>query len=450
MSEEQYIKLFEEENGTLRAGSCEVMNDRREAAMNDFKRLRFPSRKVERYRYTDAGKAFAPDFGLNLRRLNFNVDPYEAYRCSVPHMDSTLYYMINDIFYASSLPKRTCHGDVYVGSLRAYSLSHPEFVKSRYGRLASTEDDAVTALNTALAQDGLLIYIPENHKEKETLQVVNLMCGSVDLMTFRRVLIVVGDGAEVNILSCEHNMDEGLFLTSCVSEVFLGKEAKLSLYSVEETSERNTLFENLYIRQAAGSRLEYVTLSLRGGVTCRRADVIMAGSGAETRMMGAVVAAGKEKVDNNLLIDHRAGKCRSDVLFKYILDGDAVGAFAGKVLVREGAQKTESQETNANMCVSPAARMYTQPMLEIYADDVKCNHGSTVGQMDEAAMFYMAQRGISRDEARLLLQHAFVNEVIDCIRLEPLRDRLSQMVDQRFRYGRKVCGGCNLCRENKK
>lgn len=450
MSEDQYIKLFEEEGEALRSGSCEVMNARRIAAMDDFKRLRFPSQKVERYHYTNAAEAFAPDFGLNLRRLHFNVDPYKAYRCSIPNMGTALYYMVNDIFYASPQAGRAPLDEIYVGSLRTYSLAHPEFVERYYGRIAQTGSDAITALNTALAQDGLLIYVPEGRKVKDTLQMVNLMCGSVDLMTFRRVLIVLADGAELNLLSCEHSLDKGLFLTSVVSEIFVGNNARLSLYSVEETSESNTLFDNLYIHQEAGSKVEYLTLTLRGGLTRRRADVVLAGSGAETRMMGAVVADGKEKVDNNLLVDHSAEGCKSDVLFKYVLDGDAIGAFAGKVLVREGAQKTESQETNANMCVSPTARMYAQPMLEIYADDVKCNHGSTVGQMDDDALFYMAQRGISPDEARLLLQHAFVNEVIDRIRLEPLRDRLSQMVDQRFRFGRKACGDCKLCADKGK
>ena len=139
--------------------------------------------------------------------------------------------------------------------------------------------------------------------------------------------------------------------------------------------------------------------------------------------------------------------CQSDILYKYVLDGKSVGAFAGRVLVRPDAQKTESVETNSNLCVSPDAHMYTQPMLEIYADDVKCNHGSTVGQIDEAALFYMAQRGVSPDEARLLLQHAFVNEVISRIELPALRDRLSLMVEQRFRHASSAgCADCGLCK----
>ena len=194
--------------------------------------------------------------------------------------------------------------------------------------------------------------------------------------------------------------------------------------------------------------MEYCAATLQGGLTRRSCDFMFQGEGSDARIMGAVIADGEQHVDNNLLIDHQKGKCKSNVLFKYVLDGNAVGAFAGKVMVRPNAQKTDSQETNANLCVSPSARMFTQPMLEIYADDVKCNHGSTVGQMNQNALFYMAQRGITPEEARLLMQHAFVNEVIDQIHLIPLRERLSAMVMQRFRHGENACGDCNLCRND--
>jgi len=151
-------------------------------------------------------------------------------------------------------------------------------------------------------------------------------------------------------------------------------------------------------------------------------------------------------VDNNTVIDHRAAHCVSNELYKYVLDDNAVGAFAGLILVEHGAQKTISQETNQNLCASKTARMYSQPMLEIYADDVKCAHGSTVGQLNDAALFYMRQRGIPLNEAKLLLELAFINEVIDKMELEPLRDRLHHLVEQRFRGQLGKCSGCNLCR----
>ena len=151
-------------------------------------------------------------------------------------------------------------------------------------------------------------------------------------------------------------------------------------------------------------------------------------------------------MDNHTIIDHKVPHCTSNELYKYVLDGEATGAFAGRVLVRKDAQKTISEERNQNLCVTKEARMYTQPMLEIYADDVKCAHGSTVGQLNDAALFYMQQRGISAKEAKLLLQFAFINEVVDTIQLAPLRDRLHHLVEKRFRGELSKCEGCKLCR----
>ena len=161
---------------------------------------------------------------------------------------------------------------------------------------------------------------------------------------------------------------------------------------------------------------------------------------------GVVVADGQQRVDNSLVVDHVAPSCTSDMLYKYVLDGHSVGAFAGLVLVEKGAQKSLSQQTNANICAAPTARAFSQPMLEIYADDVKCNHGSTIGKLDESALFYMRQRGIAEREARLILQQAFVGDVLRHIELERLRERLAHLVEMRFRGELSACAGCKMCR----
>ena len=203
---------------------------------------------------------------------------------------------------------------------------------------------------------------------------------------------------------------------------------------------------NVYIDQQADSRVNHNVITLHNGVTRNLTDLVFSGEGAECYLNGCVIADKTQHVDNNTLIDHRVPHCTSNELYKYVLDDSAVGAFAGKVLVRKDAQKTSSQERNQNLCVTKQARMFTQPMLEIYADDVKCAHGSTVGQLNDAALFYMRQRGISLKEARLLLQFAFINEVVDSIRLEPLRDRLHYLVEKRFRGELSKCEGCKLCK----
>ena len=401
---------------------------------------------MERYKYTDMAPLFAPDYGLNLNRLEIPVDPYEAFRCDVPNLSTSLYFVVNDAFYTKLQPKGHLPEGVIIGSLAEEAAKKPHLIGKYYSRIAKTDGDAITALNTMMAQDGLLVYVPKGTKVDRTVQVINILRSDVDLMANRRVLIIVEPEAEIKLLFCDHAVDDRKFLTTQVIEAYVGDNAGLDLYCLEETHAKNTRVSNLYIEQQANSRVNHNIITLHNGVTRNKTDLAFCGEGAECNLCGCVIADKQQHVDNNTLIDHRVPHCTSNELYKYVLDGHATGAFAGRVLVRHGAQKTVSQETNQNLCATKEARMYTQPMLEIYADDVKCAHGSTVGQLNDAAMFYMQQRGIPVKEAKLLLEFAFINEVIDQMQLAPLRDRLHYLVEKRFRGELNKCEGCNLCK----
>ncbi len=445
-SEKQYIDLYAEQKHLICSHSADALNAVRDAAFDDFKRLGFPSRKVERYKYTDIGALFAPDYGLNLSRLDIPVDPYSVFSCDVPNLSTSLYFVVNDIFCRKALPKASLPDGVEVMSLCEAAALHPDLVASRYARLALTADDGVTALNTMLAQDGLFIHVPKGVKVDRAIQVVNILRADVDMMVNRRVLIVMDEGAEAQLLFCDDSADDRRFLSTQVIEAYVAENASLDLYCLEETHEKNVRVSNVYVEQQAHSRMSHNVITLHNGVTRNMLNLSLKGEGAECWCNGCVIADKEQHVDNNTLIDHQASHCDSHELYKYVLDGHAKGAFAGRVLVRQGAQKTTSQETNQNLCMTKTARMYTQPMLEIYADDVKCSHGSTVGQLNDAALFYMQQRGIDQREAKLLLEFAFVGEVIDNIKLEPLRDRLHQLVEKRFRGELGKCQGCRLTR----
>lgn len=445
-SEKQYIDLYTEQRQTIFDHSADVMNAVRDKAFDDFKRQGFPTRKVERYKYTDMQEVFAPDYGLNLNRLEIPVDPYEAFRCDVPNLSTSLYFVVNDQFYSKALPKVKLPEGVIVGSLSTVATERPDLVSRYYGRIAKTEDDAVTALNTMLAEDGLLVYVPKGVQLDRTIQVINILRADVDLMVNRRVLIVVEEGASASLLFCDHAADDRNFLGTQVIEAYVADNASLELNCMEETHLKNKRISNVYIEQQRDSRVNHNVITLHNGMTRNRLDLVFKGEGAECHCNGCVIADKTQHVDNNTLIDHQVPHCTSNELYKYVLDDKAVGAFAGKVLVRKDAQKTLSQETNQNLCATKEARMYTQPMLEIYADDVKCNHGSTVGQLNDAALFYMQQRGVSKEEAKLLLEFAFINEVIDKMQLEPLRDRLHHLVEMRFRGKLNKCEGCKLCK----
>ena len=449
-SERQYIELYEQARQMIRDHAPEAMNAVRDRAFEDFRRLGFPSQKVERYKYTNLQKLFAPDYGVNLSRLQIPVDPYQAFRCDVPNLSTSLYFVVNDMFYNDDKPKGHLPEGVIIGSVRDY----PEIAGKYYARLAKTGEDAVTALNTMLAQDGMLVYVPKSVKVDRAVQVINILKATPrnaqrpvpDLMVNRRVLIILEACAEIKILFCDHAADDRNFLATQVIEAYVGENASLDLYCMEETHYKNVRVSNVYIDQQAGSRVNHNVITLHNGVTRNKLDLTFSGEGAECQCYGCVIADKQQHVDNNTLITHKAPHCTSNELYKYVLDEQAVGAFAGRVLVEHGAQKTASQMTNQNLTATREARMYTQPMLEIYADDVKCAHGSTVGQLNDAALFYMRQRGISLNEAKLLLQNAFINEVIDKMKLEPLRDRLHYLVEKRFRGELNKCDGCRLCK----
>ena len=456
-SEQQYIELYQQARQVIMDHAPEAMNAVRDQAFEDFRRQGFPSKKVERYKYTDLQQLFAPDYGVNLNRLEIPVDPYQAFRCDVPNLSTNLYFVVNDMFYRDDKPKGHLPEGVIIGSFRG----NYDFIEKYYAKLANTSEDAVTALNTMLAQDGMLVYVPRNVKVDRAIQVINILKGFPtpqrggetedrggvpDLMVNRRVLIVLEEGAEIKMLFCDHAADDKNFLATQVIEAYVGENASLDLYCLEETHAKNVRVSNVYIDQQRDSRVTHNVITLHNGTTRNRLDLTFSGEGAECNCYGCVIADKQQHVDNNTLIIHKVPHCTSNELYKYVLDDKATGAFAGRVLVEHGAQKTTSQMTNQNLTATKEARMYTQPMLEIYADDVKCAHGSTVGQLNDAALFYMRQRGISLDEAKLLLQNAFINEVIDQMKLEPLRDRLHYLVEKRFRGELNKCSGCRLCK----
>ena len=449
---DQYIEIYRAHLDLLVNGSCAPMNEPRAAACAQLMEQGLPTRKDERYKYTDVEADFAPDYGVNLRRVAPKDDPYATFKCQVPNLSTSLFFVVNDVPCAAPECSRALLPEgVLVCSLREAGEQHPELLERYYNQAACTDrdfrtgHDGVTLLNTMLAQDGVLVYLPAGTVLKAPIQIVNVASASIDLLSVRRILVVAEEGAQGAVLLCDHAEGHGRALTTQVVELFAGPRAKVDLYSIEETTAQTTRYSTLYAEQAAGSRVTYNGVALTCGTSRNRIDVRLRGEGATTALYGAVIADKEQHVDNNILVEHLAPKCTSDMLYKYVLDDHSLGAFAGKVYVAPGAQQTASEQTNANLCAAPTARALSQPMLEIYADDVKCNHGSTIGKLDESALFYMRQRGIPEGEARLLLQHAFVNEVLRHVEIEHLQERLSHLVELRFRGELSKCRGCRGC-----
>lgn len=448
-SKHQYISLFRDNEAAINAGSAPVLNSLRPEALRVLEASDLPIKGMEGYEKTDVNAMFAPDYGLNIMRLNIPADIAGAWKCDVPNMSTLLGVVANDTFIPSSgLDGRLPEGVLFT-SLRKAAMEHPDLVAKYYGHAAQLSDPAV-ALNTMLTQDGVFIFIPRGVKLSKPLQIVNIFSAPTPMMAARRLLVVMEEEAEAQILVCDHTQDnENAYLSSEVVELHLGHGARLDYYNIEESSALTTRHSQLFANQTAHSALMVNSSTLTCGTTRNSFTINVNGERCETRLAGMAIASDKMQIDNAVNLRHLAPKCYSQQLFKYVADDNASCAFQGLILVSNDAPFTDAFQTCRSILASPDARMHAKPQLEIYNDEVKCSHGATTGQLDAKALFYMRTRGIPETEARVMLMQAFMSDVIDTVKMEGLNDRLRHLVEKRFAGKGALCGDCRAtCREN--
>ena len=277
------------------------------------------------------------------------------------------------------------------------------------------------------------------------VQIVNIMRSDVDFMANSHNLVIAEQGAKVQVLVCDHTADDVRFFSNRVTEVFVAENATYEHYKLENVSRKTTDVSTLLIDQAQNSTVLGNIITLLNGVTRNNVEIELDGENCETTLCGMALSDQNQVLDNYTSILHNKPNCHSTELFKYVLDDEAKGGFTGRLYVARDAQKTRAYQTNRNILLNRSAKMRTKPQLEIHADDVKCSHGATIGQLDEKAMFYMRQRGISEKEARLLLMYAFTADVIENIRIDALKDRIKMLVEKRLRGELSKCEGCSIC-----
>lgn len=415
MSGQSYLELFQQQRELIDGGSDSLMNSLRSQASDCFLKNGFPDNRIEEFRRTNLSEWFEPDWGMNLSRTRKNTE-------------------------------RQIPDGAFVGSIAEFAELYPEVAASHYGRLADMEKPGIVAFNTMFVQNGMAVYVPDGVTVKNPVQLISKLEASVDVLDNRRILLVMGANSSLRLMLCDRSSSEKKGLTTMVMESYVGQGSHLEIYDLEETGAQNCRVAEYFIDQAADSSIEANFITVHNGKTRNSVFQKFQGRGSSIKINGAAVLDGNQHVDNLSVVDHRYPDCTSDELFKYVLDNDAVGSFAGKVLVRPGSNNTVSHQTNRNICLTKSARMFTQPQLEIYADDVKCSHGATVGQLDEKALFYMQQRGIPFAEARMLLMLAFLGEVLDQISLETLKVRLLSLVEKRLRHAESKCDSCQICK----
>lgn len=442
--EANYINLFKNYREVLKQYAAPLMDAKREAAFRVFENQGFPGPKSEAYRQCQLNEHWEIDYGMNLYRMSAPAHPSKVFRCDVPSLSTKLFFVVNDVFYPDPKPQKLPEGVLY-GSINTILREHPELMAPYYGALSEQSDDPYAALNTAMAQDGFILYLPAGVEIEQPLQLIQMFHGEIDQMASRRNLVILEEGASLKLMICDHSMTKNNCLSNQVTEIFVGEKARLEFYELEMSHPQNLRISNTFIDQQQSSSVFVNGITLNNGVTRNNIRLRMMGKNAESQLSGISLLDGQQMADYNVIVEHVAPHCNSRQLYKYILDDESRGVFTGMVLVQPNAQKTSAYQSNANLCNSSKARMNALPQLEIYADDVKCSHGSATGQIDEKALFYMRSRGLSEQEARMMLKFAFVADVIEGIQLIPLKNRIHNLVGKRFRKQISACAACDIC-----
>lgn len=438
----QYIDLYHQVKERIDAHSAPALNALRPQAADILASVTLPKQGADNYENCDLKEMLGPDYGINIDDVNINVKPENTFRCDMPMTGNSPILSLNDrTLIPDNFPEMP--EGVLVGSLRSIAREHPGLVEKYYGRLADL-GNPVVALDTMLARDGFMLYVPKNVTLENPLQLINILGATQPLMAVRRVLIVLEDNAKAKLLVCDHTQREEVnFLSLQTVELYVGKNSELHYYDLEESSQRTSRISSLYLRQEADSRVVIDGMTLFNGVTRNEYYCDFAGENADLKLYGMAIEDRQRKVSTYSRINHAVPHCISNELFKMSADGESRCAFTGRIIVRPGSVKTEAYQACRNLLAADTARIEARPELEIYNDDVKCSHGCAIGQLDETQVFYMRSRGIPEPQARLLLRQAFMADVIDLIDIPGLRDRLHLLVEKRFAGAEAACSNCH-------
>ncbi|HEX3007904.1 MAG TPA: Fe-S cluster assembly protein SufD [Bacteroidales bacterium] len=415
----------------------------REQSAEKFSQAGFPAKKNEMYKYTFLEPYFNNGYKKHIvpKPITFNIN--DMFRCDVPYLDTHVAIILNGFYYDTQNPLVTLPGGIIMGSLAEAIRQYPALVEAHLSKYVTT-DDSYVSLNSAMARDGVFLYVPEGRTLDKPIQIINILLADEELMVQHRNLFILGEGSAAKVVICDHTLNQNKYLTNSVFECFVGKNASFECFRTQNEHNDSANVAHVFIHQEEASNALFNSITLHGGLIRNNLYVTLAGEHCDNSSLGLLLADSKQHVDNYTFIDHAVPNCTSNQLYKSVLDDQATGVFTGKILVRKDAQKTLAYQRNSNLLLTNEARANGKPQLEIYADDVKCSHGATVGQIDENALFYLRSRGISEREARLLLMYAFAYEVIKKIQVEPLQLRIGELVDKRLRGELSQCNNCAM------
>ncbi len=435
------FNLFEANVDDINKYSSNALNKHRKDAFAKFKKQGIPTKKDEDYKYSDLSAVFSKDYNVSFKPIELNINIDDIFKCDVLSLDSHLTVLSRGKYFDKERVKKLDNG-VIIGSMIDASIEFPEIFDKHYNKYASTSKDNLTNLNTAFAQDGIFIYIPKNVIVDKPIQIVDLLIDDKGYFSNTRNLVVLEKGSKAELILCDDSLASSEFLTNTVTEIYLGDNAEFEFYKLQNQHNEANNLAATYVHQERNSRYRSGIFSLLSGFIRNNVFVEMNGEGCENNIFGLALPDHSQHTDNSLVINHSKPNCTSKQLFKNVLDNNATAAFNGRVNVAKDAQNTVAEQTNNNILLSETAKVKTKPQLIIYADDVKCSHGATTGQLDEEAMFYMRARGIPFKEARMLLLYAFAYDVIKEVKIPSLRDNLEDLTQRRLNGELSLCRNC--------
>jgi Fe-S cluster assembly protein SufD len=402
------------------------IHDVRSEAIKIFEEKGFPSKKEEAWKYTSLNSILKEDYSVFPKQEN--TIEYKNVKQYFIHDIDTYKIVFIDGKYSSHL-SQTTHDGIDV-CLMSSALNKPKYrlIIENYFNKAATKD-SLPSLNTAFSSEGAYIHIPKNKLVEKPIQIIHFSTGNeAAIMLQPRNLIVADENSHVQIIERHQSLSENPVLTNCVTEIFANKRAIVDYYKIQNDNANASLIDNTYIKQKRESVASVHTFAFGGKLTRNNLNFYQEGERIDSTLKGITIIGEKQHVDHNTLVHHIEPNCESHQDYKGIFDENSTGVFNGKIIVEKLAQKTNAFQANNNILISDKATINTKPQLEIFADDVKCSHGCTIGQLDETAMFYMRSRGIPEKEAKALLMFAFSNNVMNSVKIPEIKQRITKII----------------------
>ncbi|CAN5553571.1 Fe-S cluster assembly protein SufD [soil metagenome] len=427
---DQLLAAFRTNEELMNGASKTPFHQLRRSALKQFDLLGFPTIRHEEWKYSNVNGLFKEAFDLDdTTTLTANdLDPLE-----IPNLDGNIIYIVNGRYHPELSRIISPESQVQITSFAEAIKADPDFIGSHFARYADYQENAFTALNTALANDGVVIRVPDNTTVEQPI-ILRYITDARDknIAAQPRNLITVGKNAEVMVAEAYRTLGDRSSFVNVVTEIALSRDARMQYYKVQNETEKAYHIGTTQVNQSDNSHFYSATVTLNGNFVRNNLNIVLNGQHAEAFMYGLYMPNGRQHVDNHTLVDHAMPNSYSSELYKGILDDNSTGVFNGKIFVRPDAQKTNAYQSCKNVVLSPGASMNTKPQLEIFADDVKCSHGTTTGKLNDEALFYMRSRGIPKDEARSLLLYAFSQDVLSQIKIQSIRDYLERVVTEKL------------------